>query len=90
MTEGEECGVIFAGLRPRETRSFCFGKRTQNHGYPGGALREPFPQVPPTEYLEISSPNQLVYRLLKGDQKVLVNVVRPPMGDIIPVVLQFP
>ena len=30
--------VIFAGLRPRTTRSFCFGKRPQNHGRPGVAM----------------------------------------------------
>jgi hypothetical protein len=33
----------FAGFRPRATRSFCFGKRTQNHGRPGVALRVPLP-----------------------------------------------
>ncbi len=42
----EDCGVSaphdegrrsFAGFRPRTTRSFCFGKRTQNHWRPGGA-----------------------------------------------------
>ncbi|GEM_PF-2841819 len=27
-----------AGFRPHTTRSFCFGKRTQNHGRPGEAL----------------------------------------------------
>ena len=27
----------FAGFRPRATRSFCFGKRTQNHRRPGVA-----------------------------------------------------
>ena len=34
----------FAGVRPRTTRSFCFGKRTQNHWRPGAALRVPLPQ----------------------------------------------
>ena len=38
------CGVIFAGFRPRTTRSFCFGKRTQNHGRRGVALRGPLPR----------------------------------------------
>ena len=29
--------VLDAGFRPRTTRSFCFGKRTQNHWRPGVA-----------------------------------------------------
>ena len=33
-----------AGFRPRTPRSFCFGKRTQNHWRPGVALRVPLPQ----------------------------------------------
>ena len=33
-----------AGFRPRTARSFCFGKRTQNHWRPGVALRVPLPQ----------------------------------------------
>ena len=33
-----------AGFRPRTTRSFCFGKRTQNQGRPGVALRGPLPR----------------------------------------------
>ena len=37
-------GTVLAGLRPRTTRSFCFGKRTQNHGRPGVALRGALPQ----------------------------------------------
>ena len=37
-------GEGFAGVRPRTARSFCFGKRTQNHGRPGVALRVPLPQ----------------------------------------------
>ena len=37
-------GEGFAGCRPRTARSFCFGKRTQNHGRPGVALRVPLPQ----------------------------------------------
>ena len=41
-TRGE--GGIFAWLRPRATRSFCFGKRTQNHGRPSVALRVPLPR----------------------------------------------
>ena len=32
------------GFRPHTTRSFCFGKRTQNHWRPGVALRVPLPQ----------------------------------------------
>ena len=40
MTEEE----VLAGFRPRTPRSFCFGKRTQNHGRPGVALRVPAPQ----------------------------------------------
>ena len=32
------------GCRPRPARSFCFGKRTQNPGRPGAALRVPLPQ----------------------------------------------
>ena len=52
MTEGERfCGVSpphdegkNAGFRPPAPRSFCFGKRTQNHGRPGVALRVPLPQ----------------------------------------------
>ena len=34
-------GLVFfhAGFRPRTTRSFCFGKRTQNHWRPGVAPR---------------------------------------------------
>ncbi len=35
---------MFAGFRPRTTRSFCFGKRTQNHWRPCVALRVPLPQ----------------------------------------------
>ncbi len=35
---------MLAGFRPRTPRSFCFGKRTQNHGRPGGALRVPLPR----------------------------------------------
>ena len=40
---GDE-GAVLAGFRPRTTRSFCFGKRTQNHGRPGVALRGPLPR----------------------------------------------
>ena len=36
--------ALLAGVRPRTTRSFCFGKRTQNHGRPGVALRVPLPR----------------------------------------------
>ena len=36
-------GPIFAGFRPSTPRSFCFGKRTQNHWRPGVALRGPLP-----------------------------------------------
>ncbi len=32
------------GFRPHTTKSFCFGKRTQNHWRPGVALRVPLPQ----------------------------------------------
>ena len=35
---------ILAGFRPRTARSFCFGKRTQNQGRPGAALRVPLPR----------------------------------------------
>ncbi len=35
---------VLAGFRPRTTRSFCFGKRTQNYWRPGVALRVPLPQ----------------------------------------------
>ena len=35
---------LLAGFRPRTPRSFCFGKRTQNHGRPGVALRGPLPR----------------------------------------------
>ncbi len=35
---------LHAGFRPRTTRSFCFGKRTQNHWRPGVALRVPLPR----------------------------------------------
>ena len=37
-------GEGFAGFRPRTPRSFCFGKRTQNHWRPGVALRVPLPR----------------------------------------------
>ena len=33
-----------AGFRPRTTRSFCFGKRTQDHWRPGKTLRVPLPR----------------------------------------------
>ena len=36
--------LFHAGFRPRATRSFCFGKRTQNHWRPGVAPRVPLPQ----------------------------------------------
>ena len=36
--------LCHAGCRPRATRSFCFGKRTQNHWRPGVALRVPAPR----------------------------------------------
>ena len=36
-------GPIVAGLRP-PPRSFCFGKRTQTHGRPGGGIRGPLPR----------------------------------------------
>ena len=36
--------IFCAGCRPRTTRSFCFGKRTQNHSRPGVALRVPVPR----------------------------------------------
>ena len=41
-----ECkgGKKHAGFRPRTTRFFCFGKRTQNHWRPGVALRVPVPR----------------------------------------------
>ena len=35
---------LFAGFRPRATRSFCFGKRTQNHFRPCVAPWVPLPQ----------------------------------------------
>ena len=78
------------GVAPPRDEVLLFRQKDPKPWVPGRGPSGAFPPVPPTEYLEISSPNQLVYRLLKGDQKVLVNVVHPPMGDIIPVVLQFP
>ena len=49
--KGEACGVSSpraegrnAGFRPRTARSFCFGKRTQNHWRPCVALRVPLPR----------------------------------------------
>ena len=39
-------GEKIAGCRPRATRSFCFGKRTQNHWRPGVAPRGVFAPVP--------------------------------------------
>ena len=41
---GEGICVFHAGFRPRTTRSFCFGKRPQNHWRPDVALRVPAPQ----------------------------------------------
>ena len=35
---------FYAGFRPRTTKFFCFGKRTQNHWRPGVSLRVPWPQ----------------------------------------------
>ncbi len=36
---GHPASLVFhAGFRPRATRSFCFGKRTQNQWPPGGSL----------------------------------------------------
>ena len=35
---------MLAGFRPRTPRSFCFGKRTQNHGRPGVARWVPLPR----------------------------------------------
>ena len=37
-------GNSLAGFRPRTSRSFCFGKRTQNHSRPGVAQGVPLPQ----------------------------------------------
>ena len=34
----------YASFDYAQDRSFCFGKRTQNHGRPGVALRVPLPQ----------------------------------------------
>ena len=35
---------FLVGFRPHTTRSFCFGKRSQNHSRPGVARRVPLPQ----------------------------------------------
>ena len=35
---------MLAGFRPHTPRSFCFGKRTQNHGRPGVARWVPLPR----------------------------------------------
>ena len=44
LPRGERGKEGLAGLRPRTTRSFCFGKRIQNHGHPGVALWVPLPR----------------------------------------------
>ena len=51
-------GEILAGFRPRAPRSFCFGKRTQNHGRPGVALRVPLPQSRKVWAAELASLKQ--------------------------------
>ena len=51
-------GEGFAGVRPRAPRSFCFGKRTQNHGRPGVALRVPLPQSRKVWAAELASLRQ--------------------------------
>ena len=51
-------GGILAGFRPRTARSFCFGKRTQNHGRPGAALRVPLPQSRKVRAAELASLKQ--------------------------------
>ena len=65
--EGDSCGVsaphdeggeVLAGFRPRTPRSFCFGKRTQNHGRPGAALRVPLPQSRKVWAAELASLKQ--------------------------------
>ena len=48
----------FAGSRPRTPRSFCFGKRTQNHGRPGVALRGPLPRSRKVRAAELASLKQ--------------------------------
>ena len=47
-----------AGFRPRTTRSFCFGKRTQNHWRPGVALRVPLPQSRKVRAAELAALKQ--------------------------------
>ena len=37
-------GVYLRGFGPARRGSFCFGKRTQNHGRPGVALGGPLPR----------------------------------------------
>ena len=70
----ERSGVNFAGFRPRtargnalrgfaparflRSRSFCFGKRIQNHGRPGAALRVPLPQSRMVRAAELASLKQ--------------------------------
>ena len=58
------CGVAgatrgnFAGSRPRTPRSFCFGKRTQNQGRPGVALRGPLPRSRKVRAAELATLKQ--------------------------------
>ena len=47
-----------AGFRPRTARSFCFGKRTQNHWRPGVALRVPLPRSRKVWAAELASLKQ--------------------------------
>ena len=49
---------MLAGFRPRTPRSFCFGKRTQNHGRPGVALRGPLPRSRKVRAAELASLKQ--------------------------------
>ena len=48
----------FAGFRPSATRSFCFGKRTQNHRRPGVAPGGAFATVPIAWAAELASLRQ--------------------------------
>ena len=49
---------MLAGCRPRAPRSFCFGKRTQNHWRPCVALRVPLPRSRKVRAAELASLRQ--------------------------------
>ena len=58
MSRMTERGGGNAGFRPRTPRSCCFGKRTQNHGRPGVALRVPLPRSRKVWAAELASLKQ--------------------------------